>query len=291
MSYRSDVIYRFDETELGFYTCVFESYVRREIPVSLLGYDSMVMPIYNECYIESDHNKAERVKCSLMKISCEITSMIEYGFNTCLEDKYTVMYRFVRLAFVHGRKVEKMLTDDTVNALSRAVRALTRETHLLKGFIRFSDYHGVLVSVIEPKNMVLPLLSDHFGKRYPREYFLIFDKNHKMALIHEPHRSKLIELEKLVLPDSDAGEQYYRDLWRCFYNTVGIEERYNPRCRMNNMPKRFWNNMTEFQKSSDLLSVTEDTLSREKELEAGTDIRISRERHLNKVQSEDTSLD
>ena len=45
----------------------------------------------------------------------------------------------------------------------------------------------------------------------------------------------------------DGEERKYRDLWRLFYHTVSIEERYNPKCRMTHMPKRYWNNMTEFQ--------------------------------------------
>ncbi len=38
-----------------------------------------------------------------------------------------------------------------------------------------------------------------------------------------------------------------RLLWKRFYETVAIPERYNPRCRMTQMPKRYWSTMTEFQ--------------------------------------------
>ncbi|MFQ7855321.1 MAG: DUF4130 domain-containing protein [Eggerthella lenta] len=36
-------------------------------------------------------------------------------------------------------------------------------------------------------------------------------------------------------------------MWRRFYDTIAIEGRENPRCRMTQMPKRFWGTMTEFQ--------------------------------------------
>lgn len=39
----------------------------------------------------------------------------------------------------------------------------------------------------------------------------------------------------------------YRQLWTRFYNTISIEGRYNPKCRMTHMPKRYWAMMTEFQ--------------------------------------------
>ena len=42
-------------------------------------------------------------------------------------------------------------------------------------------------------------------------------------------------------------ERDFRRLWRRFYDTIAIEGRENPRCRMTQMPKRFWGTMTEFQ--------------------------------------------
>ena len=50
-----------------------------------------------------------------------------------------------------------------------------------------------------------------------------------------------------------AGETElsYRKLWRAFYDTIAIEGRYNPKCRMTNMPKRYWAMMTEFQEDWD----------------------------------------
>ena len=53
----------------------------------------------------------------------------------------------------------------------------------------------------------------------------------------------------LLLPACAPGETEldYRRLWRRFYDTVSIEGRYHPKCRMTHMPKRYWNTMTEFQ--------------------------------------------
>ena len=48
----------------------------------------------------------------------------------------------------------------------------------------------------------------------------------------------------------DEREANYRLLWKRFYDSIAIKERENPRLRMNNMPKRYWNTMTEFQDES-----------------------------------------
>ena len=46
----------------------------------------------------------------------------------------------------------------------------------------------------------------------------------------------------------------YRHLWKRFYDTIEIKERRNPKLRMSNMPKRYWETMTEFQDEDHFLA-------------------------------------
>jgi probable DNA metabolism protein len=112
--------------------------------------------------------------------------------------------------------------------------------------LRFSEYNGTLVAIIEPKNFVLPLVSPHFCDRFPSEQFLIYDKSHKVAFVYQNCKKSLIPLTHLELPEAGAEEERYRALWKQFYNTIAIEGRINPKLRMGNMPKRYWAHMTEF---------------------------------------------
>ena len=41
------------------------------------------------------------------------------------------------------------------------------------------------------------------------------------------------------------SEDYYEDMWKEFYKTIGIKERKNDRCRMNFMPKKYWKYIVE----------------------------------------------
>ena len=52
-------------------------------------------------------------------------------------------------------------------------------------------------------------------------------------------------MEHFSLEEPDETERQFRALWKQFYHTIGIEGRYNPKCRMTHMPKRYWENMTE----------------------------------------------
>jgi probable DNA metabolism protein len=120
-----------------------------------------------------------------------------------------------------------------------------KEAHNLKGFVRFSDYSGILAARITPKNFILPYIAGHFCARYANEKFIIFDKTHNAGLIYQDMRRMIVSLEEFPFPQASETEEHYRALWKNFYHTIAIEARINPRCRMTHMPKRYWENMTE----------------------------------------------
>ena len=244
---RTDVVYRYDGTFEGFLCCVFESYARHELPQEIRPEGSAQLSLYPEREIASDPARARRVFDSIpRKISREAARMVARGFLTCLEQKELWLLRFLRLGYRYGRRVMAMLADETVGTLFRAVQALENESHHLLGFLRFSEYGGVLVAEIEPKNQVLPVIRAHFCERYSGERFLIYDRTHRMMLLHQPGASRIVSVEGFQPPRAGAEEADYRALWRAYYRAAAVEGRENPRCRMSHMPKRFWNCMTEF---------------------------------------------
>ena len=123
---------------------------------------------------------------------------------------------------------------------------MSGELEKLRGFIRFSDYNGVLGAEIEPKNRVLPLLRHHFCSRYANESFFIYDRTNKEILLYSHGKSRIAPVDSLHLGPPGDEEIFYRTLWKKFYDTVAIEERRNPRCQNTFLPKRYRNVMTEF---------------------------------------------
>jgi len=245
---RTDVIYLYDGSFEGLLCCVFEAYDKKENPADILSTNAAQSLFQETKWIETDSQKAQRVNSGICKnISLEAQELVRLGFLTCTPHKEMLILGFLRLGFVHKSKVLNMITDETVFSLQKAVRHLLKESHLFKGFVRFSVHGKALVAVIEPKNFVLPLLSEHFCNRYPNEAFMIFDKTNSVALVYRPKEAVLIPMQELVLPDIDEKEAEYRRLWKQFYDTIAIESRYNPRCRMTLMPKRYWKNMLEVQ--------------------------------------------
>ncbi|WP_310551310.1 TIGR03915 family putative DNA repair protein [Paenibacillus glufosinatiresistens] len=238
--------YSYDGSFEGLLSCVFESYVWKETPLAIHPQDDGPGLLLESKWIETDPEHAGRVLRSIpQRIGAKAEELVRLGFCTCLPDKELLLLKFLQLGFAHGPRVLDMLADDTVDALVKAVLHLRRESHRYLGLIRFSVYGPVIAAVIEPRNLVLPLIRDHFCDRFGGERFMIYDAAHRMALIHEPGRSAIIPLEAWTPPQPDETEERYRRLWKGFYEAIGIKERRNERLRISNMPKRYWKELTE----------------------------------------------
>lgn len=245
---RRNVVYRYDGTFEGLLCCVFESVARKEMPADVVTMEDEQMQLMPVKEIATDAVKAARVFRSIpKKMSPAALSFVEHAFLTCLPNKEVLLLDFFHQGYRYGAQVLNRLTDDTVHALVEGVKHLDHEAHLFTGFVRFSVIQGVLVSKIAPKNVVLPLMKPHFIDRYPNEAFLIHDAVHGMALVYRPYQSAIIPMDDFVMAEPDEEERTYRRLWKLFYDTIAVEGRENPRCRMTHMPKRYWDYLTEFQ--------------------------------------------
>lgn len=252
MSTWSQLAYTYDGSFAGFLTCVFESYTHKELPVCFSTPADPRISLWPERAVETDEARAGRVYRSLsMRISQEAQSWVARGFLTCMPEKERRLYDFIRMGYRAGPVATRDLTDPRVVPLANALTHLKGEVHLLRGFVRFSELEGILVAEIEPKNRVLPLLRPHFCGRYSGERFVIYDRTYREALFYEPGRWAIVPLEEFHVEAAGQEELNYRRMWRRFYDTIAIEGRYNPKCRMTHMPKRYWGMMTEFQEDGE----------------------------------------
>lgn len=240
--------YLYDGSLAGFYCCVHRSFYAREIPLAVCPSGEAQPCMWPEVIIDTDEVLARRICAGIRaKLSARVSELIENVFFSCLQEKEAAILRFLHRAFEVGPKIAGMLGNEDVSPLLKAELHLHRESHLFLGFVRFQDTGGALTATISPKNFVLPYIANHFICRFSGENFMIYDKTHNAALIYENRKKQIIRAEGLVPPPPTADEQYYRSLWKQFYDTIAITARENPRCRMTHMPKRFWENLTEMQ--------------------------------------------
>ena len=243
----TEMVYYYDGSFDGFLCCIFDSYANKEVLTAIYRDEDLVPTLFASRHIYTDREHANRVYRKVVKCSPYTAELLQRGFLTCLPDKELYLYRLVVKLLREGPGFLRNFSDETLYPVLRAVRHLNGEVHLLKGFVRFSDLGGVLGGEIEPKNRVLPLLRSHFCARYQGEKFFLYDRTHREALFYANGKAVIRPLEHFQMAPPDEAEAHCRLLWKRFYDTIAIKERYNPKCRRTNMPKRYWNTMTEFQ--------------------------------------------
>jgi len=247
MSYRSDIAYLYDGSFDGLLCCVYESYYKKELPSLIFNYDEMQETLFPVKEIITNESFAIKVEKSIIKsISSEALRLVRLCYFSNAEFREIIILNFLRMGYKTGASVLNMLADDTVRAITDIARTVSRESGYYLEFLRFSDYNGSLVAIIEPKSFVLPLIINHYRDRFPSEQFLIYDETHKYALVYQNGKSCIFPLDHLELPVACEKEEKYRALWKQFYNTIAIEGRINHKLRISNMPKRYWKHLTEF---------------------------------------------
>ena len=246
----NEMIYTYDGSFEGFLCCIFDSYANKEVLTAITDDEDSAPILFPVRAIQTDSGHAGRVLRKLHKLSPYGEELVRRGFLTCMEDREIRLYRLVVKLLREGPGFLRNFSDETLHPVAKAVQHLNSEAHLLKGFVRFSELGGVLGGEIAPKNRVLPLLRSHFCARYLNESFFLYDRTHKEALFYAGGRAVIRPLEEFQMAPPDETEAKYRLLWKRFYDTIAIRERENPRCRMSNMPKRYWGTMTEFQDAS-----------------------------------------
>lgn len=251
LAYPADMAFLYDGSLPGLMCCVHECVYSRQLPAEIWPEGEAQPSLFEQRLVPTDQERAARVLESIpKKISPRAMELVQNVFLSCCKQKEMATLRFLLLGYQVGSQAPWMFGHSDVKPMLDAEKHQMGETHLLKGFIRFSDYDGVLAATISPKNFVLPYLVKHFTARYSEEDFIIFDKTHKAALIYENRQSRIVPLEGVEFPEADETEEQYRALWKRFYNTIAIQERVNHKCRRTMMPMRYWENMLEV---SDLL--------------------------------------
>ena len=245
---RRDIIYLYDGTFDGLLTAVFDSFAQHEIPIGI-EIDNNVQETLGVTYfyVGTDTSKAYRVRKAIAeKVSSYAMKSIYFAYLSNVADKEMKILAYIHRCFRYGKAVNSYLNDRYVADILNAAQYVVGEAHKLKGFIRFSELEGgILYGEITPENRVLPCLILHFTSRYPGLPFMINDLKHHECLVYNGRECVIRETTAIPELKFTENELLHRKLWKEFYNTVEIKERHNEKCRMTNMPKRYWKHLTE----------------------------------------------
>lgn len=224
--------------------------------------------------VETDHDKATKVANTIRdKMGMEDYEILYQAALSHSLDKGEAIFgtMVLGLAVLRQKNITRNLREACVMRVFELARAVQTEAHHYRMFVRLKELddprphyedcisarqmeadweQGIMFCEIEPKHQVLALLGDHFSDRFPGMNFMIYDRTHRDCLVHRSCMRWVIlqdvTLEEEMVHRYSEKEREYARLWKGFVNSIAIEERKNPRCQMNFMPKKYWKYMTEF---------------------------------------------
>jgi probable DNA metabolism protein len=243
------VVYFYDGTLEGFFSAVFDAYHRSDKPDVIAREESFQYRLDQLTHVvETDAVKYERVYEGIVKrMGRGGYTKAKTVFLSPSPDKDTILYRYLVYGFSVGTKVHVDLSHEAVVPVERLVRETNFEAHRMRMFARFARMdNGVYFAKIKPKCNVLPLVMDHFARRFNVQPFVIYDEAHHLLGLSDRSGWSLRYVDdEFEVPVSGSDDRRYQRLWKAFYDAVAIEERVNHDLRRNFMPKRFWSNLTE----------------------------------------------
>lgn len=166
------MVYEYDDSYEGFLCCIYESYVNKEFPIAFFSNEEFsVLTLYAVRCVKTDLTHSSRILRSIESRSARAARLLYRAFHTCMADREACLYRFIQKLYADGPQFLRRTSDEACFPLYKAVRHLSGELEKLRGFVRFSDFGGILGAEIEPKNRVLPFLRGYFCSRYANEPF------------------------------------------------------------------------------------------------------------------------
>lgn len=245
----------------GLLTAVFESYSRRERPVTLVRDAGKQPSLFtdNIVCIHTDEAKARRVWRYLSaKMSESALSALVTSYLCDSESVDNQLFRIIcRVVDSPDSGVERDFSDPDIVDMLRNSRKVKYEAHRLAQFARFQKASdGTYFAMLEPRYDVLPMVIDHFADRFSDSRFIIYDRSRDYGFTFDgvsARRMILDDISVLIpggrLPDSisDREEVLAQSLWQTYFDAVAIRERINPRKQRQDMPERFWKYLTEMQ--------------------------------------------
>ncbi len=242
----------------GFLSAIFYAYEYGYTMVDIQTAIKLQPGLYGTVHhIATDDKKAARVLSGLEK-RISITAMKQFymAFLSGLPGLENILFDYCRMIFLGKHGIYQNLSDPAIIKIKDVARKVYREKHRMEAFIRFQlTGDGIYYALCEPDYDVLPLINDHFRKRYADQRWLIYDAKRKYGLYYDLEKVETITVcfeehtsnGTYIATIYDEKEMLYQDLWRQYFRHTNIDARKNTKLHIQHMPRRYWRWLTEKQ--------------------------------------------
>lgn len=239
----------YDNTFEGLFTAIFYAYSLKEDSIITKSRDYIPSLLNEVSDISTEDDKFERVYTSIIeKLNEEVLRNVYYLYLSDIIESDCLALKYLKLCYKHGVNINLAKNNDIIILVDKYTRKVSGEAHMFTGFVRFKEIaHLSFYSSIEPVHNILPLIVNHFTRRFSDQNFIIHDLKREIAIIYNKECAIITDFKKedskFII--SSPVDNNFETLWKTFYKAVNIKERENHKLRNRSMPKRYWNHLTE----------------------------------------------
>lgn len=233
---------------VSFLTAIYHYYYTYKDTEKIISDTQKVSMLDEAINITEDLSLAKKVKEGIIKKAGNAGyQQISDAYLSCDKDKEQKIFEYLKLLFMHGKKVFTMYSIPSVIIFNDMLKKVRNETHRLKGFIRFQQMeNGIFYSYFGADNDVLELIIPHFKIRFNDQQFVLHDiKRKKMAYYDGNNVNTFLAPDSLNITIS-KNEQLFSKLWKEYFNNVVIDNRKNTKLQNQFAPKKYRWFMNEF---------------------------------------------
>lgn len=145
--------------------------------------------------------------------SAELQQMITDCFLTSLPRMELDLYELVARGIRFGASVTEDYEDETMHRIQMAIRDLYRESQTIAGDIGFKKESGVAVTMLNPRNCVLPLIRNRILNDPRYDDILAYDKRHYLILMRNGSEDDILDIRRLPVPAVRDAHDIYETFW------------------------------------------------------------------------------
>ncbi|MEO8416736.1 MAG: TIGR03915 family putative DNA repair protein [Ginsengibacter sp.] len=249
-------IVTYDGSFAGYLTAVFEVYEYKidqpSICIAGANSGSLFGNIHNSI---ANEEKSKRVFEKISdKLGQKGLSELRKTFLSEIRDTENVLFRYISYALKSKNYIANDYSHPDVLLVHQTNHKVHREKHRMEAFVRFQCTKDQLYyAIIQPDYNVLPLIGNHFEKRYADQRWLIYDTRRKYGLYYDLEKVERVSInfridlnnKETLQTIFDEKEELYQTLWQQYFQSVNIKARKNMKLHIQHMPKRYWKYLVE----------------------------------------------
>lgn len=236
----------YDATFDGFLSALFEAFLRRGEQVVFSRGEGGTPPLMPAVRASADDARARRLLSGMDRLSKDLKKTVYRAWLSGQQGIDDDILGCLRTGFEKNLSPLEMRYIPCCARVINAAHAVGLEQQRFLQFVRFKRAgEDFFVADIEPLYDILPLIGDHFHKRYLNQRFVIRDLSRLRGLLSDQTGWEIIALEpRMCAPVLEGSAEA---LWRAYFQAIANPARKNTKLQQKFIPLRYRRYLTEFE--------------------------------------------